>query len=77
MSVIRDTVLRIALAAMAADIPSPLSQEQRAWIIALASRTAPLTGAERDRLKTPLMAWLKDSMPRCVEIIERQFAEED
>lgn len=77
MSAIRNTVLRMALAAMAADISSPLSREQRIWIIALASRTTPLTCAERAKLRGPLIAWVRDRMPRCVAIIARQFAEEE
>ena len=77
MSAIRNTVLRMALAAMAADITSPLSREQRIWIIALVNRTTPLTCAEVGRQKGPLLAWVTDRMPRCVEIIARQFAEEE
>lgn len=68
-----DQVLRMALAAMAADPTSSLTVAQRQWIIALASRTDRLTPHERTRLKAPLLAWIKDKMPRCEAIVLRQF----
>ena len=73
----RDTVIRMALACMAADITSSLTCEQRVWIIALASRTTALTPADRAKLHGPLSAWILDRMPLCAEIIERQFSVED
>jgi len=71
-----DTVIRMALASMAADKTSPLTQAQRVWIIALAQRTTPLTHGERERLKPPLLAWVKERQPRILDIVTAQFPEE-
>lgn len=76
MNAVRDTVLRMGLAAMAADHTSPLTSAQRAWIIALPERTTPLTSSERYRLKAPLLAWVTVRMPNAVEIVECQFSKE-
>jgi hypothetical protein len=72
-----DAVLRIALASMAADPTSALTQEQRVWIIDLAHRTTRFTAAERVRLKTPLMLWIEAKMPRCVPLIAKQFRQKE
>jgi hypothetical protein len=72
-----DSVLRLALASMAADPTSALTREQRVWIIDLAHRTTRFTAEERARLKAPLMVWIHERMPRCVPIITRQFQQED
>jgi hypothetical protein len=71
-----DAVLRIALASMAADPTSALTQEQRVWIIDLASRTTRFTAEERVRLKTPLLLWIEAKMPRCYDVVAKQFGEE-
>ena len=70
-----DAVLRLALAAMAADPASSLSPEQRRWVIALVQRTRPLTPSERRKLRIPLVVWLKEKMPRCVAFVEKQYAD--
>lgn len=70
-----DLVLRIALASMAADPTSSLTVAQRKWIIDLAHRTDRFTSAERAKLKTPLLLWIKDKMPRCEAIIQKQFSQ--
>ena len=72
----RDSMLRIALAAMAADPTSSLTIAQRRWIIDLAQRTRPLTPGERGKLKEPLAMWMQEKMPRCVDLLEQQYAEE-
>ena len=74
--IVQDSVIRIALASMAADPASVLTISQRAWVIDLARRTHALTSSERLRLKRPLLAWIKERMPRCLTIIEQQYAEE-
>lgn len=75
MSAAQDTVIRIALASMAADPTSPLTREQRHWIIDLAHRTTALTPQERQRLQTPLLAWVKERQPRILDIVAGQFAD--
>jgi hypothetical protein len=71
-----DSVLRLALCAMAADPDSALTAAQRSWIVDLGHRTDRFTAQERARIKTPLLAWVKARMPRCESIIEKQFTEE-
>ena len=73
----QDAVLRMALAAMAADPTSGLSKVQRLWVIDLAHRTTRLTPAERAKLQTPLLEWVARTMPRCYPIIAKQFMQED
>ncbi len=68
-----DSVIRIALCAMAADPTSPLSKDQRAWIIDRVQRHARLTTGERGRLKHPLLAWIDERMPQCRNIVAKQF----
>ena len=57
-SVVRDTVLRMALACMAVDPTSRLSASQRAWALALPQRDAPLTARERQRLLSLVLPWM-------------------
>jgi hypothetical protein len=73
----QDTILRMALASMAADKSSTLTLEQRQWVIALAQRTTPLTPAERGKLRSPLLAWVETRQPRILDIVMAQFHEED
>jgi hypothetical protein len=70
-------VLRLALAAMAADPASPLTDAQRQEMIALAHRTDPLTAPERAAYKQPLLAWAEKVMPRNLELIAQQFPQEE
>jgi hypothetical protein len=70
-------VLRLALSALAADPASPLSDAQRQEIIALAHRTDPLTAQERAAYKEPLLAWVEKVMPRNLELIAKQFPQEE
>lgn len=72
----QDSVVRLALGAMAADPTSSLSTEDRKWVIDVMQRTDPLTQAERGKLKAPLMSWVKERMPRCLEILEQQYLHE-
>lgn len=71
----QDTVLRMALLMMACDASSTLTTAQRQWIIDLGQRTTPLTSQERLRLKTPLLAWVKERQPRILDIVSAQFEE--
>jgi len=73
----QDTIIRMALASMAADATSPLTTAQRQWVIALAGRTTPLTPGERKKLRTPLLAWVQARQPRILDIVTAQFTEED
>jgi hypothetical protein len=61
---------------MAADPKSSLSLQQRAWIVALAHRTDRFTAHERAKLKGPLLAWVGKVMPRCLDIVQKQFSQE-
>lgn len=71
---IRDSVVRMALASMAADPQSALTTVQRQWIVDLVPRTTPLTAHERERLKAPLLAWVEARQPRILVIVAAQFA---
>ena len=71
----QDTILRMALASMAADKTSSLTTPQRQWVIGLAGRTAPLTASERDRLKAPLLLWVQERQSRILDIVTAQFTE--
>lgn len=73
----QDSVLRLALASMAADPTSALTRAQRQWVIELAHRTTRLTAEERGKLKTPLLAYITERMPRCEAIVRKQFQEEE
>ena len=68
-----DTVLRMALAAFAADPTSPLMPVQRQWIQDLVLRLEPLTPNERARLQAPLLAWVRTWLPRSLELVLAQF----
>jgi hypothetical protein len=72
-----DALVRIALAAMAADPTSGLTADDRKWIRALPfpPRT-PLTAQDRMRWKDQLLAWIRTTVPGAVEIIEQQFGQE-
>jgi hypothetical protein len=73
-----DALVRIALAAMAADETSRLTADDRKWIRALPfpPRT-PLTVQERARWKDQLLAWIRTTVPGAVEIITNQFPHEE
>jgi hypothetical protein len=73
----QDMVLRMALAALAADPASPLTDAQRQEIIALAHRTDLLTAQERAAYKEPLLAWVEKMMPRNLAMITKQFPPEE
>ena len=73
---VQDSVIRMALASMAADATSPLTVAQRQWIIALPQRATPLTCDERVKLKPPLLAWVAQRQPRIADIVQRQFRED-
>ena len=68
-----DTVIRLALAMMAADKRSPLTSLQRQWVLTLGERFTPLTPAQRAKLKDPLLAYLRETHPRIYDIVEAQF----
>jgi hypothetical protein len=73
---VRDALLRLALVCMALDPTSSLTPDQRRWVKALKDRAAPFTTGERARLKAPILAWIAEKMPRCTEVIQRQFGED-
>jgi hypothetical protein len=73
-SAVRDCVLRLALVSMALDPTSALTPDQRAWVKALQQRTTPFTEGERTRLKAPILTWIGARMPRCLAVVEKQFA---
>lgn len=77
LSSVHDTLLRMALACMAVDPASALSAPQRDWVRALPQRTTALTPGERERLRGPLITWITERMPRCVEIVAQQFHEKE
>ena len=58
-STVHDTVLRMALACMAADPVSSLSATQRAWARALPRHAAALTPDERQRLLLCVVSWME------------------
>jgi len=68
-----DTVLRLALVAMALDPTAALTPAQRAWCTALPARRTPLTPGERARLQGPLLAWVRQALPGCVTLVAQQF----
>jgi hypothetical protein len=74
----RDALVRIALAAMAADPTSGLMADESDWIRALPfpPRT-PMTALERAHWKDTLLAWVRTAVPGAVEIIEHQFPQEE
>jgi hypothetical protein len=72
-SAVRDCVLRLALVGMALDPTSALTSDQRAWVKALQQRTTPFTAGERARLKAPILTWVGARMPRCLEVVKKQF----
>jgi hypothetical protein len=72
---VRDCVLRLALVCMALDPTSALTADQRAWVKALQQRTTPFSTGERTRLKAPILTWIGARMPRCLPVVEKQFAE--
>jgi len=72
---VRDCVLRLALVCMALDPTSALTPDQRAWVKALQQRTTPFTEGERTRLKAPILTWVGARMPRCLEVVTKQFVE--
>lgn len=70
-----DTVLRIALAAMAVDTRSALTPEQRAWIGERLRTLQALTAREVAKLQGPLLAWVRTWMPECEHCLAKQFEE--
>lgn len=72
---VRDALLRLALVCMALDPTSVLTDEQRRWVKALKDRAAPFTTGERARLKEPILQWITEKMPRCLEVVTRQFSD--
>jgi hypothetical protein len=70
---VRDCVLRLALVSMALDPTSALTPDQRAWVKVLQQRTTPFTAGERARLKAPILTWIGARMPRCLEVVKKQF----
>jgi len=70
---VRDCVLRLCLVGMALDPTSALTPDQRAWVKALQQRTTPFTEGERTRLKAPILTWVGARMPRCLEVVNKQF----
>jgi hypothetical protein len=68
-----DSVLRMALCAMAADPSSGLTKADREDIVNLGSRTDRFTTEEKARFEAPLLAWVATAMPRCLAIITKQF----
>jgi hypothetical protein len=72
-----DALVRIALAAMAADPTSGLTEAERTGerdsIKTLLEQTTPLTAQDRARWKEKLLAWVRTTVPGAVEIIEQQF----
>ena len=70
---VRDCVLRLALVCMALDPTSALTPDQRAWVRALQQRTTPFTPGERTRLKAPILTWVGARMPRCLDVVKKQF----
>ena len=70
----RDSLIRIALVAMALVPSSDMTAAQRRWVLEdLAHRTTPFTEDERLRLQGPLVLWMRKMMPNCVALIEKQF----
>ena len=69
----QDTVLRIALAAMAADPASDMTAGQIQCILNFASATRPLTAEERGSVQARLLAWVATNLPRSLHIIQAQF----
>jgi hypothetical protein len=72
---VRDCVLRLALVCMALDPTSALTPDQRRWVKALKDRMAPFTTGERARIKAPILRWIQEKMPRCLDIVQRQFSD--
>lgn len=72
-SAVRDCVVRLALVCMALDPTSALTADQRAWVKALKQRTTPFTEGERARLRAPILTWVGARMPRCLDVVKKQF----
>jgi hypothetical protein len=72
-SAVRDSVIRMALASMAADRESSMTQSQRQWVIDRLHDTAPLTPRECWRLESPLLEWVAKRQPRILDIVQAQF----
>jgi hypothetical protein len=73
-----DALLRIVLVTAALDHHSALTPALRAWVLEqMPSRVAPFTPEERARLKTPLLAYVHDRLPRCVQIVRTQFDDDE
>jgi len=68
-----DQVLRMVLAAMAAERESGLTPVQRQWILDLGARRTPLTARERARLRPAVLAWVETRLPACAQLVEKQF----
>jgi hypothetical protein len=72
-----DALVRIALAAMAADLYSGLTPADRASIRALPQQRTPLMAQDRARWKDILLAWARARVPGAVERIAEQFPQEE
>ena len=69
-----DSVIRIALTAMALDPDSGMSEAQRAWALGLSTqRVTPFSKAELAKIRGPLLAWVRQRLPGCAGVIEQQF----
>ena len=67
----QDSVLRLALGLLAADVRAAITPAQRQWII---DRLWPIfRPEEKEKLKEPLLGYLRTYRPSIVEIVERQF----
>lgn len=71
-----DTILRIALASMAHDPASPLTADERHWVMTRFHNLDPLTTEEREKLREPLLAWSRECWDAAtVAILAKQFSD--
>ena len=69
----QDSVIRLGLLMMAADVRSALTPVQRQWVIGVTKRTQALTAAQRAKLQGPLVAYIENFYPRILAIVQKQF----
>lgn len=71
-----DSVLRLALGMMAADMRFVLPCELRQWIIDRLQQQTALSDAERQGVCEPLLAYIAAYHPRIADIVAKQFTAE-
>jgi hypothetical protein len=70
----QDSILRLALGLMAADIRADLTLAQRQWVLErLWPKWKP---EEKARIKDTLLTYVRQYRPAIVEIVARQFEKE-